>query len=160
MASPSLRPAALPDSFSVIWPNRVLRKHDTRGPNAGQDKIITQSSLQQIRVSSKIYPLVLDNQVGGLPGDSEPQQATGKIVFCHSMSGSEALTLRQLLPAREQDQIECPASFAYVFFIDELSQNLCSFSNVSGDQSVLLSLKPYITKKSKSKEGRVIFTDL
>lgn len=38
------RPAYMPEQLSILWPNRILRKHDISGTSK-KDKIITQMTL-------------------------------------------------------------------------------------------------------------------
>lgn len=106
------RPGFTTDNLSLLWPSRILRKHDIKHEIAGskdqaaQDKIITQMTLYQFSVSSLVYPLRINGSLGGYKIQRAPEQGKdkrdgqvrdpgyqeglfgGSVVFCSGISSN------------------------------------------------------------------------
>lgn len=107
-------PAFQPDFLSILWPSRILRKHDVSGGAVTsqklghafeEDKIITQSSLYQVSLVSTIYPLLINGSFGGMRslGGEMAEPVGGPLVFNSALSSNggnflHQMTFAQMIP--------------------------------------------------------------
>lgn len=154
---------------------------------ASQDRIITQMTMYQFSVSSLVYPLRIDGNLGGNKIQRAPDQDDkkrdgqsrdpgyqegvfgGSVVFCSGISSNgptflHQMQLDEMVPERLDDQLECPRQYENVFYIDENTLSISAFSNITGKQQALFSIKKYVFKDfdeiSTDSLPRVAFTDL
>lgn len=74
------------------------------------------------------------------------------------------MQLDEMIPEHLDDQLACPRQYENVFFIDEVGLSISAFSNITGKQQALFSIKRYVFKDldeiAADSLPRVAFTDL
>ena len=163
------RPGILPDFISILWPGRVLRKHDISSSQrkegqfqsqASKDKIITQSTLHHYSVIAANNPL----KVLGSVGSEGSRSLMSNVVLCSPMSSNGACFMQQmsqekLVPTQQNQTLACPEDYEMIFYIDEAKLSLCAFSTVSGEQRKIVDIGDFLGAQS-NESNRLVFTDL
>lgn len=144
-------------------------------------------TLYQFSVSSLVYPLRINGNLGGYKIQRTPDSIArkrdahdkdtkyqdgvfgGSVVFCAGISSNGSAFLHQMqldemVPEHLDDHLACPQQYENVFYIDEQNLSISAFSNITGKQQALFSIKKYVFKDidevSNDTLPRVAFTDL
>ena len=74
------------------------------------------------------------------------------------------MSLDQMVPARQGDQLECPREYENVFYIDDQNLQVCVFSNITGKQTPLFSIEDFVSPGNnqivKKSARNLVFTDI
>ena len=112
-------------------------------------------TLYQFTVSSLVYPLRINGNLGGCKIQKTPDSIArrrdavdkdpkyqegvfgGSVVFCSGISSNGSsflhqMSLDEMVPEHLDDQLACPQQYENVFYIDEQTLTISASSNISG----------------------------